>query len=408
LILIPDGASALLDMLTMDEVQVSSREQIQTHYALPAASTLMPGLGPAGEMQYISLIVPLPTPWVPYFMDSMSPEQAWRTMNDLISTLETEAMRNSNEYLSAWCAAACIRSGGGANQRLLSQLDVPFESPTAPDRKVTSWAKRRIAPFRIASDLAPLPQISMPGPDPALLWGSLAGMTSSSAAKQFSELEHTKIRAMSSLTEVQYDTMRPPIYSLMLAEGRSMAKVDTLLHQCLVPPEDSEVPVHIFVTQDMVRDLKDLRFGWNGDMSFETCHRGISPFAVVAVNQENASRRKRAQERARRATHLTPGDVENLETLPGLCPHNYDGLPRLLSAYLRFLRVLCGSMCNHYLEVVKTRRMLCKHVAIYEAMSPADVAQVMWSIFMDARHYYSNTMAGPLPTSNLVMLRMYL
>jgi hypothetical protein len=72
------------------------------------------------------------------------------------------------------------------------------------------------------------------------------------------------------------------------------------------------------------------------------------------------------------------------------------------------LRVLFGSMYNHYLEVVTVRRMLCKHVSIYEAMLPTDVAQVMWSIFMDARHYYSTTVADPLPTSNLVMLRMYL
>jgi hypothetical protein len=96
------------------------------------------------------------------------------------------------------------------------------------------------------------------GPDPAAMWGGLAGLTAPSASKQFSELEHSKIRAMASLTEVQYDTMRPPIYSMMLAEGRSMAKVDTILHQCLALEEDSEVPVHIFVTQDMVRDLKDL------------------------------------------------------------------------------------------------------------------------------------------------------
>jgi hypothetical protein len=234
------------------------------------------------------------------------------------------------------------------------------------------------------------------------------GLSSGAAAKQFSELEHSKIRAMASLTEAQYDNMRPPIYSMMLAEGRTMAKVDTLLHQFMAPDPDSEVPVHVFVSQDMVRDVKDLRFGWNGDLSFETCHRGISPFAVVAVNQENASHRRRAQERARRATHLTPSDVESLETRPGVCPHSYDGLIRLLSAYLRFLFILCGARCNHYLEVVTIRKALCNKMAIYESISPAEVAQIVWSIFMDARNFYGSATVDPLPTSNLVMLRMYL
>jgi hypothetical protein len=41
-------------------------------------------------------------------------------------------------------------------------------------------------------------------------------------------------------------------------------------------------------------------------------------------------------------------------------------------------------------------------------MTPTDVAQVIWSIFLDARNYYGNSVTDPLPTSNLVMLRMYL
>jgi hypothetical protein len=123
-----------------------------------------------------------------------------------------------------------------------------------------------------------------------------------------------------------------------------MAKVDSVLHQCLALDYDADVPVHIFVTQDMVRDLKDLRFGWNQDLSFETCHRGVSPFAVVAVSQENAA----------------------------------------------------------------IQRILCRHIAIYQGMSPQDVAQLLWAIFMDARIFYSNTAGDPLPKSDLVMLQMLL
>lgn len=129
---------------------------------------------------------------------------------------------------------------------------------------------------------------------------------------------------------------------------------------------------------------------------------------MVAVNQASASFRKRAQERASRATHLTPGDVESLETSPGQCPHNYDGLLRLLAAYLRFLLILCGPMCSHYMEVRSVRRTLCRKVAIYEPMPPEDVAQIVWGIFMDARDFYSSVTVNPLPTSNLLFLRSWL
>jgi hypothetical protein len=362
LILVPRITSTLKHLLTPSPVQVPTRDQILAHAALPAPATLLPGLAAnAPEVDFCRLTA-LPTAWVPFFMEAKPPIEAWRTMTQLVATLDTEAMRDAAEYLVDWCAAACVRSGHGQNQRLLSQLNSPWESPAAPDRKVLSWAKRRLAPFRSVPEAAQMPM--MPPPDPAL-WGAGLAATSNAAAKQYSELEHTKIRLMCSLTEEQYDTMRPPVYSQMLSEGRTMAKVDALLHQCLAPNYDADVPVHIFVTQDMVRDLKDLRFGRNSDFSFETCHRGISPFAVVAVSQEAASHRKRAQERARRATLLTPGDVESLESRPGLCPHDYAGMMRLLAAYLWFLTVMSGTQCSHYLEVKEVRRILCKYVAVF-------------------------------------------
>jgi hypothetical protein len=73
LVLIPAGADVLREALTPEEIQVPTREQIMTHYALPAAATLMPGLGPNGNTADLCRIVPVPTPWAPYFMNPMSP-----------------------------------------------------------------------------------------------------------------------------------------------------------------------------------------------------------------------------------------------------------------------------------------------------------------------------------------------
>eukprot|EP00978_Attheya_sp_CCMP212_P025203 scaffold80708_cov51-Attheya_sp.AAC.2 len=62
----------------------------------------------------------------------------------------------------------------------------------------------------------------------------------------------------------------------------------------------------------MASDFKALNFGLGGDTSYATCHRGISPFAVAAVSQENASYQRRMQERTRWSTHLSLDDAASL------------------------------------------------------------------------------------------------
>jgi hypothetical protein len=83
----------------------------------------------------------------------------------------------------------------------------------------------------------------------------------------------------------------------MMEEGRTLLRIESILQEAFTPLLDAESPVHIFVSVDLVRDVKDLRFGFSNDLSFEICHRGISPFTVTAMSHEQVSSRKRLHDR---------------------------------------------------------------------------------------------------------------
>eukprot|EP00978_Attheya_sp_CCMP212_P010520 scaffold25525_cov84-Attheya_sp.AAC.1 len=76
---------------------------------------------------------------------------------------------------------------------------------------------------------------------------------------------------------------------------------------------------------------------------------------------------------------------------------------------MTFLEKVVGSRCPHHTEVRAIRKILLQKVATYENMSPDKVAEVLWSIFVDARNYFSELAQGDvLPTSSLTFARHWL
>ena len=136
--------------------------------------------------------------------------------------------------------------------------------------------------------------------------------------------------------------------------------------------------------------MKDLKFGWGNENTYDTCHRGISPFAVLQVSMEQQTKRRKVQERADRATHMSTDDVRSLEGDPGCCPGSYYNMLSLIKRYIRLLTVLFGAGCTHLLEVQAVFQVLSDKSAIYESMSAALVAETLWQIFVDAREYFSH------------------
>ena len=64
----------------------------------------------------------------------------------------------------------------------------------------------------------------------------------------------------------------------------------------------------------MAKDLKELNFGYNNDLSYDTSHRGLSPFAVIGVSMLEASKRRRHADWFYRTSQLTLAEVAQSET----------------------------------------------------------------------------------------------
>eukprot|EP00978_Attheya_sp_CCMP212_P037528 scaffold177948_cov71-Attheya_sp.AAC.1 len=162
-------------------------------------------------------------------------------------------------------------------------------------------------------------------------------------SKNFSELEHLKIRSALGLTVAQYEQALfvPDLFTMMLTERRTTMNMTEILRRVLTPDEHDDHPLcpYLWWPRDMVSDLKALNFGFGGDMSYATCHQGNSPFTVAAVSQESTSYQRRIQERTKRSTHLSlNADAASLEeSSPGACPTSYDGLICLLDINKLFI-----------------------------------------------------------------------
>jgi hypothetical protein len=67
------------------------------------------------------------------------------------------------------------------------------------------------------------------------------------------------------------------LYTDMLQKGWTKTSIKRILVLTLTPDMEFEHPINVFVSQDLVADVKALRYGWNGDLSYLSCHHGISP-----------------------------------------------------------------------------------------------------------------------------------
>jgi hypothetical protein len=68
----------------------------------------------------------------------------------------------------------------------------------------------------------------------------------------------------------------------MLEEGRTTPRVKALLEDMFRPDDMYSLnAVYLGFTADMAKDVKELNFGFNNDMLYDSCHRGISPFTVM-------------------------------------------------------------------------------------------------------------------------------
>ena len=60
--------------------------------------------------------------------------------------------------------------------------------------------------------------------------------------------------------------------TLLSGEGRTSDRVEAVLIDAMDPSTDQWDPVIVYVPQEFAKDIRELRFGYNSDLSYATCH----------------------------------------------------------------------------------------------------------------------------------------
>ena len=401
------GERGLASAFALYELAVPTENELTAYFTSAAAGNLMNPIVPtAANTTRLAKLCPIPHAWAPYFLDSESPFEAWKIGTRLVATLDTPDERDRVLPLLNWLRAACVKRGLAAGDRRFSCLNTAWAA-LAPDARVIRWAAGRLMPYKKA--------LVMPaggaglglGMTPVAMAASAA--IAASSAKEYTPLEIQIIQAACTLAPDLYAAELPEVFPRILEEGRTTARVKAVMRELLVPDEDDSFQaIHILVTDEMAKDFKNLEFGYNGDTSYTTCHRGISPFMVIPVSLTVASQRRRAADRyAKVGSNLTLNEVTGAETAPDSTPRNYTELMDLLRSYMFVLQRMFGARCSHFQEARAITRVLGRSRRDFESITARQVATILWHLFTDARRFFSTTidLSGSLPESNLRVVR---
>jgi hypothetical protein len=232
---------------------------------------------------------------------------------------------------------------------------------------------------------------------------ALRPVSEAAATKKYTPAELQRLRAACSLSVLELETSLPTFHEQLLTEGRTKKGTESVLAQALRPQGDTDDPGLVYVSAELVSDIKECKYGLGWDTSYRNCHRGISPFAVPHMSMKHQQERNAYQDRLQRASTTTLTDIEKGESSPSPAPRDYHGLLQLLSNYVRLLSVIVGTRSAHTREVIAIRRKLREKVDLYIDVGPREILYLLWAIFLDAREFFSQQVEPheELPESQL-------
>jgi hypothetical protein len=347
----------------------------------------------------------IPKAWAAYFLDQCSPYEAYQRYKKLITTVPGD-LQPRFRYLEAWLKASCLRGSVNNDDSLLT---ANWQAPVI-DRKVNTWMERHtqyVNAMPFGEQLAAPATPAAASLDPQMCFDkameTIAALKPTAELKKYSIAESQRLRAACSLSVSEMTTCLPGIYQSLLTEGRSKRGTEAVLANALKPTADNDDPGLIYISPELVADIRDCKYGLGWDTSHRNCHRGISPFAVPHMSLRHQQERQVIQDRMGQASSTTTDDVERAESKPSPAPKDYHGLLQLLSNYIRLLKAVAGLKCKHLEEVTAIRRTLRSRVDLFIDVKTREIIFILWAIFLDAREFFSHQIedASPVPESSL-------
>ena len=360
---------------------------------------------PTHPLVEVTTLCFIPKAWAAYFLDQCSPYEAYQRYKTLLATVPTNC-QGAFRFMEAWLKVACLQTSATSDDSLMM---AKWQAPVI-DRKVNTWMERHTqyvnaVPFGASNQVTV--NSSASALDPQMCFDkameTIAALKPTTELKKYSIAELQRLRAACFLSVVEVATGLPILYQSLLTEGRSKRGTEAVLANALRATADNDDPGLIYISPELVADIRDCKYGLGWDTSYRNCHRGISPFAVPHMSLRHQQERQIIQDRLGQASSTTTDDVEKAESKPSPAPKDYHGLLQLLSNYVRLLKAAAGMKCKHLEEVTAMRRTLRNRVDLFVDVKPREIIFILWAIFMDAREFFSYQIedAAPVPESQL-------
>jgi hypothetical protein len=395
--------------VTRRNVPVPDLATVQGHYAQAGASVLMPS-GTGGPNADVASVCMIPLMWAPYFIEGGTPKATLDKIEQLVAASAVEH-RPSFSFIQDWGRFVCLAQGPQAPQSHRPSAAVAWKD-FPRDRQYTEWATQRfkavyniVPPTRGAPPAAGGGAASHSASIAAAIVAGLQGASQAERDKKEKYANHEKLSILAACGLHLGDwNQAPPIYDKISQDGRTLSAVRVALEtEYRETVLTSEIPASVFFSTQLVSDIKDTKFGWQESQAYATCHRGISPFNLPHTSIESHQALRALEEDAAMATSTTISDMKAARTGPPPCPTDYYGLLQLMCSYMKLLMMLFGANCDHLIQVSTIYFLIKERVSMFQLMSKEQVAHLLWSVFIDARTYFStpHDLMGNPPASRL-------
>ncbi|MHA7856389.1 hypothetical protein [Marinobacter shengliensis] len=228
--------------------------------------------------------------------------------------------------------------------------------------------------------------------------------------KKLTDGEKAPLWAACSLPAEDLEANLPPYYDRWVKDGKTKEAARTWLKFFVKQVTEEEAHCYaagVYVSDDIVRDVKALDFARGGETTYHNCHRASHPFMCPELPEKHRQELELQMELKEKATNITTDDVRAMESKPSPLPVGFWGLVQQLSGYHAILMVLAGPACGHWAEVLAiVESLMANRTSFLQRITPHHSLHLLWKIHRDARQFF-NAVAPldrgdlPLPRSGL-------
>jgi hypothetical protein len=131
-------------------------------------------------------------------------------------------------------------------------------------------------------------------------------------------------------------------------EGGTADTFSRVLHRLVVTVPVSPHKYNVHITSKIVFVAKTLNFSANNDLTFDGCSNGITPFATPWHTADANNSNLMENRYFHKATLKSPANIkQHAMGAKFEHPQSLQGLVRVLTNYVRLLKVLFGNWCPH-------------------------------------------------------------